>query len=153
MKGDGRGKGSTDDKWKMLKAFVYPFIPVLVKRRIISYPDEFFLSIRGCVDRVCATVLFKCSYFSSEAPRTNVGRDFLSLTVIMQLVFECSYHTNVDRLHFQSCVPGFLSVQYNSFHLFFFFSNVCPQPSGSQCAAHFLVSCASISEADVGIWV
>lgn len=29
-----------------------------------------------CGQRVCATVLLKCSYFSSEALRKNVGRDF-----------------------------------------------------------------------------
>ena len=58
------------------------------------------------MDRVCAASLLKCSDLSSEVPRKIVGRDFC-LTVIMQLVFECSYHTNVDRLHFQSCVPGF----------------------------------------------
>lgn len=72
----------------------------------------------------------------------------MSRTVIMQLVFECSYHTNVDRLHFQSFVPGF--GQYNIPDFISPFSNVCPQPSGSQCAAHFLKSCTFILEADVG---
>lgn len=146
----------------MSKAFwciLFFFIPVLVVRRIISYPNEFFLSIWAYVDRVCAAVPSRCSYFGGEALTKNVGRDFLSLTVIMQLVFECSYHTNVDRLHFQSCVPGFfffvffLSVQYNSFS-FHLFSNVCPQTKwlpGVQLTVK--VSCTFISEADVGIWV
>lgn len=44
----------------------------------------------------------------------------MSRTVIMQLVFECSYHTNVDRLHFQTCFLGFFvsTVYQFSFHLF-----------------------------------
>lgn len=79
-----------------------------------------------------------------------MGR-FLSLTLIMQLVFECSYHTNVDHFHFQSCVPGFC--QYSILVFISPFSNVCPHPSGSQCAAHFLVACTFVLEADVGIWV
>lgn len=40
------------------------FIPVLVVRHIISYPDSFFLSIWECVGRVCATVLLRCSDLS-----------------------------------------------------------------------------------------
>lgn len=98
------------------KAFGVSFIPVFVVRRIISYPDEFFSFHLGvCGQSLCHSPVD----FSSEALRKNVGR-FLSLTVIMQLVFECSYHTNVDHLHFQSCVPVFLSVQYTSFHFTIF---------------------------------
>lgn len=81
-----------------------------------------------------------------------MGR-FLSLTVIMQLVFECSYHTNVDHLHFQSRVPGFCQYPILVFISLFFSLSVCPHPSGSQCAAHYLVACAFILEADVRIWV
>ena len=44
----------------------------------------------------------------------------------MQLVFECSYHTNVDHLHSQSCVPGF-SVQYSSFHFTCFLMSALKQ--------------------------
>lgn len=121
-------KGQQMINEKMLKAFVYPFIPVLVKRRIISYPDEFFLSIWGYVDRVCATVL-EVFFLQQWGTEDKCGKGFLSLTAIMQLVFECSYHTNVDRLHFQSCVPGFLSVQYNSFHFTFFLMSVLNQVS------------------------
>lgn len=113
--------GEGVNRWKMFKAFGVFYIPVLVVRLIISYPDYyFFLTIWWYVDSVCATVLLKCSYFNSEALRKTVGRDFLSQTVIMQLVFECSYDTNV--YHLQSCVPGFFffSVQYNSFHFTFY---------------------------------
>lgn len=53
----------------------------------------------------------------------------------MQLVFECSYHTNVDRLHFQSCVPAFC--QYSIIVFISPFSIVCPQPSGSVCSSLF----------------
>lgn len=42
----------------------------------------------------------------------------------MQLVFECSYHTNVDRLHFQSCVPGFCQYRVIVFTSLFFVSDV-----------------------------
>lgn len=70
----------------------------------MSYPDEFFVFfIWGHVDRDCPVEVV---LLIGEALRKNVGR-FLSPTVIMQLVFECSYHTNVDHLHRQSCVPGF----------------------------------------------
>lgn len=80
-------------------------------------------------------------------------RGILSLTVIMQLVFECSYHTNVDRLHFQSCVPGVSQypVKSFSFHLLFLMSALNPV---APCAAHllcFLVSCTFVLEADVRI--
>lgn len=96
-------------------------IPVLVARRIISYPDEFFLSIWAYMDSLCRGP-FEAFLLGRRGTDEKRGKGFLSRTVIMQLVFECSYHTNVDRLHFQSCVPGFfLSVQYNSF-LFTFFS-------------------------------
>lgn len=92
---------------KCRKRLVYPFIPVLVVRRIISYPDEFFLFCLGiCGQSLCHSPV---EVFLPRRRGTDgkCGKGFLSLTVIMQLVFECSYHTNVDRLHFQSCVPGF----------------------------------------------
>lgn len=132
------------------KAFGVSFIPVLVVRRIISLPRWIFLFSFGLRGQFGPVEVFWLQQWGTEG---NMGR-FLSLTVIMQLVFECSYHTNVDHLHFQTCVPGFLSVQHTSFHFtLFFFSNLCPQPSGSQCAAHFLSSCTYILEADVRIWV
>lgn len=115
--GDGRGKGSTDDKWKSIWSILYSSFSCKAYHQLPRW--ILFFPFGGIVDRVCATVLLKCSYFSGEALRKNVGR-FLSLTVIMQLVFECSYHTNVDHLHCQICVPGFLSVQYTSFHFTFF---------------------------------
>lgn len=70
----------------------------------------------------------------------------------MQLVFECSYHTNVDHLHSQSCVPGF-SVQYSSFHFTCFLMSALKQVALGVQLTFFLVACAFLSEADVGIWV
>lgn len=40
------------------------------------------------------------------------------------------------------------SFQYS---IIVFISKVYPKPSGSQCAAHFVVACTFLSEADVGI--
>lgn len=77
----------------------------------------------------------------------------MSLTVIMQLVFECSYHTNVDRLHFQSCVPGFCQYRVIVFTSLFFVSDVCPQSSGAWRAARCSTSCSFILEADARVWV
>lgn len=102
-KGQQMINGNVESVWCIL------LIPVLVARRIMSYPDEFFLSIWAYMDSLCRHPV-EAFLLGRRGTDEKREKGFLSRTVIMQLVFECSYHTNVDRLHFQSCVPGFFFV-------------------------------------------
>lgn len=143
---DGRGHGLTDEK----RVLVYPFYSSLSCKACHQLPRLIAFFPFGCM-RTAFVPHSPVEVFLLEQRGTEeeCGKGFLSLTVIMQLVFECSYHTNVDHHHFQSCVPV-------SFSIVVFISpcpNVCSQPSGSQRAAHFSAACTFILEADVGIWV
>lgn len=62
-----------------------------------------------------------------------MGKEFCLLTVIMQLVFECSYHTNVDRLHLKKKKVFLGSLNTVSFFCLTF-STVCPKPGSSACS-------------------
>lgn len=124
----------------------------LERRCIVSYPDEIFLTIWGYVDGVCATVLLKCSFSIVVRHReAKCGKGFLSLlTVIMQLVFECSYRTNVDRLHFQIYVPG--SCQPSTIFISaLFLKRLHASKWFKVCSTLYIVSCTFILEADINI--
>jgi len=86
---------------------------------LISYPDELFSFHLGACGRCLCHGPVEVFLLKQCGTEEKCGKGFLSLTVIMQLVFECSYHTNVDPLHFFP-VLFFSSVQYNSFHFTFF---------------------------------
>lgn len=79
--------------------FGVSFIPVLVGLSATQGDFLFFFHLGVCGQRSCHSLVEV--FFSSEALRWGggySGKGFcLSLTVIMQLVFECSYHTNVDH--------------------------------------------------------
>lgn len=149
---DGGGKGLTDDKWKMLKVFGVSFYSSFSCEASHQLPKRILCPFGSAwaelVPRTCWGILTPAGGAGEKW-----GRGFLSLTVIMQLVFECSYHTNVDRLHFQSCVPGFCQYGVIVFTSLFFVSDVCPQSSGAWRAARCSTSCSFILEADACVGV
>lgn len=111
----------------MLRVFGVSVIPVFVVRLLISCPEEFCSFHLGvCEQSLChgPVELFLLQQWGTEE---KCGEGFLSLTVIMQLVFECSYHTNVDHLHFQSCVPGYFQYSIVVFHFTFFLMSALNQ--------------------------
>lgn len=67
-------KGSTDENVERVWCILYSSYSCEVYHQLTQM--NFFLSIWGFVDSVCATVLLKCSYLCSEALRKYVGRDF-----------------------------------------------------------------------------
>lgn len=93
---------------KMLKAFFVFFVSGLDVKRFISYHEFFFYHLLVCGQRFDRSPA-QCFHYG--ALRRHCGKGFilfLSQTIIMQLVFECSFDTNV--YHFKLVFLDFFTV-------------------------------------------
>lgn len=148
-------KGQQMINEKGRKCLVYPFFfnSSFCLRGVSSATQmNSFLSIWAYVDSLCHSPVEVVLLQQEGADEKNVGRDFCP-TVIMQLVFECSYHTNVDRLHFSQVV--FLFVFFFGQYSIVVFISPLLMSALNQVAlsVQLTVACTFLSEAGIGVWV
>lgn len=125
-----------------VKGFVY-VIPVLVRKRVISYPDEFFCYNSGYEGRRAPRP--RGPHCSGEALRAAAGRDLCLL---------CNWFLNVAFIQmciafiFKHFVPGiFCRCRAGVFISPWSPCSVCWHATPS--AAHRVASCAFVLEADL----